>query len=55
MECYMAHLEHVGKEEEQAGVHASAEADRGQDAQADPPDQIPEPGLRTLQFLAVMP
>ena len=43
------HLQHVREEEEQARVHARAQAYRRQDAEADPPDHELGPVLRFAQ------
>ena len=45
----MTHLQHVGKQEQQARVHPSAEADRRQDAETQPPDRELYPKLRLVQ------
>ena len=50
-----ARLEHVGEQEHEAGVHARAQADGGQDAQAHPPDDVPQPHLRARHLLRLLP
>ena len=36
------------EEEHEAGLHAAAQPDGGEDAQANPPHNIPGPGLHTV-------
>jgi hypothetical protein len=40
-----AHLEHVGEQEQQPGMHACAQANRAEYSQADPPHSIGDPCL----------
>jgi hypothetical protein len=47
-----ARLQHVREQEEQAGVHARAQADGRQHAQADPPHRVPRRRLRLRQLPA---
>lgn len=44
------HLEHVREQEEQARVHAGAQANGGQHPQADPPNGVGQPGFCLPHF-----
>ena len=47
-----AHLEDVREEEHEPGLHAAAQPDGGQDAQANPPHNVSGPGLQTVTACA---